>query len=118
MNKKKTMLKKPRTKSAARGLSQNPSQTAKPAVENAEGLLAESQSEQLESKHGPVQWKPWLDSYQDLRTQALGVRVIPIVQPARPATSVPGGPPLAAVGCARRSSFASWITRLALTIKN
>ena len=67
MNKKKTMLKKPRTKSAARGLSQNPSQTAKAAVENAEGLLAESQSEQLESKHGPGQWKPWLDSYQDLR---------------------------------------------------
>jgi len=58
MNKKKTMLKKPRTKSAARGLSQDPSQTAKAAVENAEGLLAKASQSQLESKQGHVQWKP------------------------------------------------------------
>src|SRR5438552_1306121 len=67
MNKKKISLKKPKKKSAGRDFSQNPAQTANPAVESTEGLLAESQSEQLESKHGPVQWKPWLDSYQDLR---------------------------------------------------
>ena len=58
---------RPRKKSGGRGLSQNPPQTAKPAVENAGELLAEGQSEQHESNYGPVQWKPWLDSYQDLR---------------------------------------------------
>jgi hypothetical protein len=41
--------------------------TTKPAAENAGEVLEEGQSEQLQSNHTPVQWKPWLDSYQDLR---------------------------------------------------
>ena len=67
MNKKKNTLHRPRKKFAGRDLPQNPPQTAKPAVENAGEPLAEGQSERLENSHGPVQWKPWLDSYQDLR---------------------------------------------------
>lgn len=68
MNKKKNTLKdRPRKKPAGRGLSQSPPRTAKPAVESVGELREEGRSEQLESNNGSVQWKPWLDSYQDLR---------------------------------------------------
>jgi hypothetical protein len=60
VNKKKTTLSRPRKKSAGQGVSQKTPDTAKPAVD-------QSQPEQLDNHHGPMPWKPWLDSYQDLR---------------------------------------------------
>jgi hypothetical protein len=58
---------RPRKKSAGRGLSQRSPRTVKAEAELPGGIPAANPSGQLETNHGPVQWKPWLDSYQDLR---------------------------------------------------
>jgi hypothetical protein len=58
---------RPGKKSGRRGPSQTVPATTPAVVEHAGQVQAESPPIQVASNHAPVQWKPWLDSYQHLR---------------------------------------------------